>query len=323
MKVALLINRDNFEKYSAWKDVGWELLHFGNGEPDPEATIATGADVLVVDAVMKIGPDILEKMPGLKMVHSQGVAFNSIDIASAKKAGVYVCNCAGVNARAVAEQSVLLILALLKGFRKNEDMVYSGKQMDAKVACFKNGLPELFGKKAGIIGLGAIGKALTDMLKAFGCEVCYYTRSGNRGLDGVTYMPLEEIYATCDIISLNVPVTHETTDMINAGTLKMFKRGAILINAARGELMDHAAVVDALKSGQLGGLGADTLAPEPFLLDNPVLCALPEELRDRVALSPHIAGITAGTFIRAYERIKSNIDAITRGERPDCVVNGL
>ena len=323
MKIALLINRDNFEKYSDWADAGWDLIHLGNGEPDPGKISATGADALVVDAVMSIGHDIIEKMPTLKLVHSQGVAFNAIDIESARVAGVFVCNCAGVNARPVAEQSVLLILALLKSFRCNEDMVYSGRQMDAKAACFKNSLPELFGQKVGIIGFGAIGKALAEMLKPFGCELFYYTRSGDCGIDGAAYIPLEELYASCDIISLNVPVTPETTNMINRESLKQFKRGAILINAARGELMDHLAVVDALKSGQLGGLGADTLSPEPFLLDNPVIRDLPDELRQRVALSPHIAGITAGTFTRVYQRIRNNIKAVESGRRPDCIVNGL
>ena len=323
MKVALLINLENFEKYANWRDVGWELLRFGNGEPDPEIIIASGAQALVVDAIMKIGPEIIEKMPGLKLIHSHGVAFNAIDIDSARKAGVYVCNCSGVNARPVAEQSILLILALLKGFRSNEDMVYAGRQMDAKVACFKNGLPELFGQKVGIVGYGATGKALAEMLNAFGCELYYYTRSGDKGLEKASYLPLEELYATCDIISLNVAVTPDTTNMINEETLKLFKRGAILINAARGELMDHTAVVNALKSGQLGGLGADTLSPEPFLLDNPVLCDLPEELRSRVALSPHIAGISEGSFIRAYDLVRNNIEAVANGQRPECVVNRL
>ena len=323
MKVALLINRDNFEKYSKWDGHVWELLHYGNGEPDPIKIAASGAEALVVDAVMRIGPEIIEKTPSLKLVHSQGVAYNAIDTDAARKAGIFVCNCAGVNARSVAEQSILLMLALLKNFRQNEDMVYTGKQMDAKVACFRNGLPELYEQKVGIIGLGAIGKALCEMLKAFGCEIFYHTRSGDINMDGATYLPIEELYASCDIISLNVPVTPETTNMINANSLKAFKRGALLINAARGELMDHAAVVEALASGQLGGLGADTLAPEPFLLNNPVLRDLPNELRQKVALSPHIAGITGGTFTRVYERIRKNIDLIEKGMRPDCIVNGL
>jgi lactate dehydrogenase-like 2-hydroxyacid dehydrogenase len=202
-------------------------------------------------------------------------------------------------------------------------MVYADRQMEAKTACFANGLPELYGRRAGIVGYGATGKALASLLKAFGCEVCYYTRSGCCGEEGATYMPLGELYASCDIISLNTPVTPETENMINAESLKLFKPGAILINAARGELMDHDAVAEALKSGQLGGLGADTLAPEPFLPDNPLISGLPEDVRRRVALAPHIAGITAGTFIRAHEHIRKNIEAVERGDRPDCIVNGL
>ena len=323
MKVTLIVNGENFNKFAEWKDTGWELIHLGNGAPDIGRIVSTGADALIVDAITKIGAEIIDNMPSLKLIHSHGVAFNAIDIESARKAGVYVCNCAGVNAESVAEQAVLLILALLKKFRWGEDMVYSGRQMEAKTDCFKEGLPELGGKTVGIVGLGAIGKALARMLRPFGCRLVYNTRSGDRREEGLTYLPLEELYSSCDIVSLHVPVTPVTTNMINSESLSLFKRGAILINTARGELMDHAAVVDALKSGQLGGLGADTLAPEPFMPDNPLLCDLPEELRHRVALSPHIAGITAGCFIRAYERVRNNIEAICRGERPGNVVNGL
>ena len=222
----------------------------------------------------------------------------------------------------------MLMLTLLKSFRHNEDMVYENRQMEAKTACFVNGLPELYGRKVGIVGYGAIGRELAAMLKPFGCELCYYSRriaaaGSGSGADSIKYMPLEELYADCDIVSLNVPVQPETENMINSDTLKLFKRGAILINTARGELMDHRAVADALISGQLGGFGADTLSPEPYLPDNPLISGLPEDVRRRVALSPHIAGITAGFFIRAYERIRNNIEAVERGEKPGYIVNGL
>ena len=120
-----------------------------------------------------------------------------------------------------------------------------------------------------------------------------------------------------------MPVTPATENMINDETLKQFKRGALLINTARGELVDHEAAARAIVSGQLGGFGADTLAPEPVEADNPFMAALPAEYRDRVALSPHIAGITAGCFTRAYENIFTNISAVSRGERPRCIVNGI
>ena len=323
MRIALLIDRDNFEAYSNWEDSGWDIIHMGKDDPDRERLVATGANVLVVDAMMKIASDTIENMPRLQLIHSQGVGYNAIDIESARKAGIYVCNNAGVNAQAVAEYAVLLILALLKRFRWGEDMVYAGRQMEAKTACFKNPIPELGSVKVGIVGFGAIGSTIAALLRPFGCKIRYYTRSGDCGVEGCTYMPLEELYADSDIISLNVPVTGETANMVNRQTLKQFKRGAVLINTSRGELMDHGAVVEALISGRLGGLGADTLAPEPFLLDNPVLRDLPPEFRDRVALSPHVAGISEDCFIRVYSHIKSNIEALARSERPDCIVNGL
>lgn len=323
MKIALLINRENFENYSDWGDTGWELAHMGNGEPDKEKLIASNADALIVDAVVKIGADIIEGMPGLKLIHSQGVAYNAIDLDAAKAGKVYVCNNAGMNARAVAEQAVLLMLALVKSFRHNEDMVYSGGQMKAKTACFVSGLPELFGQSVGIVGFGAIGRELCAILKAFECKIYYSNRRGDMGIPGAECLPLEELYVKSDVVSLHAPVTPETTGMVNAETLKLFKRGALLINTARGELVDHAAVVEALKTGRLGGFGTDTLAPEPVAPDNPFLLSLPEELRGRVALSPHIAGITAGFFTRAYANIRQNIEAIAAGQKPGYIVNGL
>jgi len=323
MKVALLINRGNFEKYSNWKNYGWEITHYGNAAPDIDKVIASGAEAMVVDPMIKIGAEIITKMPDLKIIVSHGVAYNLTDIEAAKNAGIYVCNNAGVNAHPVAEQTLLLILAILKKFRYHEDKVYAGKQIEAKMACFESGLTELSELKVGIVGYGAIGKALISVLRPFGCGLYYYTRSGDHGIEGVKYMPLEELYATCDIILLCLPVTHETSGMINKETLKKFKRGAMLINTARGDLINNEDVAAALNSGQLGGFGADTLAPSPVQADNPLLINLTEESRRRVALSPHIGGITAGCFTRVYDRIGNNIKAVENGRRPDCIVNSL
>ncbi|MCL1834595.1 MAG: NAD(P)-binding domain-containing protein [Oscillospiraceae bacterium] len=324
MKVALHLNRDNFDRYSDWDNTGWDFAHLGLVAPDPATVIATKADVIVAASSLRIGADIIRNMPELKLVQAHGVGFNLIDVDAAREAGVYVCNCAGANARSVAEHAVMMMLALLKRYRYNEDMVYAGKQMDAKIYCFENGLPDIYGRKVGIVGYGAIGKELASILKAFGCKLCYYdTIVQDSGDADVAFMPLEELYTTCDIVTLHVPVTPETTSMVNAETLKLFKRGAILINSARGELMDQQAVAAALISGQLGALGADTLSPEPYTAENPLIGSLPEEVRYRVALSPHIAGVTESFFSRAYERGRGNIEAIMKNERPACIVNGL
>ena len=322
MKVALMINRDNFEKYAKKAPPEWELIHMGNGAPDAERVIATGAQVLVVDAVMKIGSEIIGRMPTLKLIHSQGVAFNAIDLDAAREEGVYVCNNPGINAQPVAEQTLLLILSLLKNYSRYEAMVFNGSQMEAKSECFRDGLPELSGMTVGIVGLGAIGTELASRLKAFSCRLLYHSRTQKPDC-GIEYAELYELYAKSDIVSLHVPVTTETERLINACSLTKFKKGALLINTARGELTDYSAILDALASGRLGGFGTDTLSPEPVLQDNPFLTALPEALRYRVALSPHVAGITAGSFIRTYAHIFSNIASLYNGERPDSVVNGL
>lgn len=321
MKIAMLVNRDNFETYAPAPPPDWEIVHLGNGKPDAAAVTATGADVLVVDAIMKIGSEILEAMPGLKLVHSQGVSYSGIDLEAANRAGIYVCNNAGVNAKPVAEHTLLLALALLKNFRPYEDMVYAGRQMEAKTECFRHGLPELNGRTVGIVGMGAIGQAAAALFRAFGCEVRYHSRTEKPDC-GYPYLLLDALYETSDIVSLHCPVTPETTGMIGEEALKTMKTGAILLNTARGELVDQAAVIAALRIGKLSGFGADTLSPEPVEQDNPFLAALPKELRSRVALSPHVAGITANCFMRVYGNIFHNIAAIARGERPRCVVNG-
>ena len=322
MKIALLINRDNFEKYAKKAPPEWELIHMGNGAPDTEKVVATSADVIVVDAIMKIGDEIIKKMPSLKLIHSQGVAYNSIDLAAARDADVFVCNNPGINAQPVAEQTLLLILSLLKSYSRFEALVYEGRQMDAKSECFRDGLTELCGMTVGIIGLGAIGSALAERLRAFGCRLLYHSRTQKLSC-GIEYANIDELYAESDIISLHVPVTPDTEGMINSQSLSMFKKGTLLINTARGELVDYSAILDALLSGQLGGFGTDTLSPEPVLSDNPFLTALPKSLRHRVALSPHVAGITAGSFIRTYAHIFNNIAALEKGERPDSIVNGV
>jgi phosphoglycerate dehydrogenase-like enzyme len=268
-----------------------------------------------------ITAEIICGLPRLKIIHSQGVAYNLFDLRAARNAGVYVSNCAGVNAAAVAEQAVMLILVLLRNFRENEDMVYAARQGQAKTRYFENGLRELGECHVGIIGLGAIGKELAKILKAFGCKLSYFSRTPVPE-SGIAYLPLDELYAQCDIISLHVPVKPETIGMIDETAIGRMKRGAIIINTARGELVDQEAVCRALKDGRLGGAGFDTLAPEPVRPDNPFL-ALPQDIRRKVALSPHIGGITAGCFHRCFNMIWHNLRKVAAGERPMNIVNGL
>ncbi len=323
MKVAVLVNRANCERYTAPNAIpaDWELVHLGNGTPDEDKIIATNADAILVDAMCPISAKVINGLKNLKLVQSQGVGFNFIDIEAAKKAGVYVANCAGANATAVAEQVILLMLAVLRNLIENHNMVFEAKQIEAKNRCFESGLRELGGCHVGIVGFGAIGREVAKRLDAFGCRISYYDLFEAKGVN-YPRLSLEEIYAQCDIISLHVPVTPETVNMINDNTINKMRRGVIIINTARGEIIDHEALCRALIDGRVGGAGLDTLSPEPVQADNPIL-QLPADVRNKVILSPHIAGITAGSFYRYYEIAWGNLRKVSAGERPINVVNGL
>jgi phosphoglycerate dehydrogenase-like enzyme len=323
MKIAVLVNYSNFMKYTAPGAVPseWELIHIGNGAPDEASIIATDADAILADPMCPVTANIIGGMTHLKLVQSQGVGYNLFDLEATRKAGVYVANCAGANASAVAEQALLLMLALLKKFTENEDMVFAARQIEAKTRCFENGLTELGDCHVGIIGMGAIGRATAARLAAFGSRISYYSRREIPDC-GFSYLPLDALYAQCDILSLHVPVSAETTGMINNEAIDRMKPGALIINTARGEIVDQDAVCRALTDGRLGGYGTDTYTPEPVTPDNPLL-ALPPEVRKKVALSPHIGGITEGSFHRYFDVVWKNMRKVNQNLRPDNIVNGL
>lgn len=323
MKVAILVNRTNFERYTAPDAIpaNWELIHLGNGVPDEEKIIATDADAILADPMRPVSARVISGLKHLKLIQSQGVGYNLFDLDAARQANVFVSNCAGANASAVAEQAVLLMLALLRSFRENEDMVFAARQIEAKTRCFENGLLGLGDCHIGIVGMGAIGCATARLLKAFGSRVSYFNRHEVPDC-GFPLLSLDELYAQCDIISLHVPVNAETTGMINDAALNKMKRSAVIINTARGEIVDQEAICRALTNGRLGGFGTDTYTPEPVTPDNPLL-ALPPEARRKVTLSPHIGGITEGSFYRYFNIIWKNMRRVSEGQRPVNIVNGL
>lgn len=323
MRITVMVNKANLERYTAPNAIekDWELIFLGNGTPDDDKIIATDADAILADPMCPISARVMNGMKHLKLVQSQGVAYNFFDLEAAKQNGIYVANCAGANASAVAEQAILLMLALLRNYKENDAMVFAAKQIEAKTRCFENGLVELGDCHVGVIGMGAIGRETAKRLKAFGSRVSYYGRHPAEDFD-FQLLPLDELYASCNIISLHVPVTPETISMIDNNAINKMKRGAFVINTARGEIVDQAAVCRALIDGRLGGVGLDVLTPEPVQPDNPFL-KLPAELRYKVALSPHIGGITAGSFYRYFDIIWSNMRRIGNGRKPVNIVNGL
>ena len=297
-----------------------ELVVVPRGATDADVLeLAGDADVVVADAISPVSAELIAGMPRLRLIHSEGVAYDRIAVDAARKRGIYVCNNPGANAAAVAEQAVLLMLGCLRSVVPGDAAVRAGRQIAFKERAMVEGIRELGDCRVGLIGCGAIAQALAARLAGWGCEIVYYQRhrlSDEREAElGIRFCPRDELVATCDIVSLHVPVTDETRSMVDGDFLGAMRPDAWLINTARGEIVDQRALAAALEAGAIAGAGLDTLDPEPVRTDNPLLNLSPAASA-RVLFSPHIGGVTEGMFYRAHRWIWENVGRIAAGEPP-------
>ena len=278
---------------------------------------APDADVIVADAISPVDMRLIEAMPNLKLIQSEGVAFNAIEVEAARARGIAVCNCAGVNAGTVAEQAVMLMLMCLRRALEGDRAVREGCQIALKERMMVEGFRELGDCTVGFVGFGAIGQATARYLRSWGCKMLYNKRHPlDKGLEnelGVHFASLEDLLAICDIVSLHVPVTDETRGMVDGAFLAKMRPDGVLINTARGDIVDQEALVAALEAGNIAAAGLDTLTPEPVTLDNP-LVNLSTEAAARVVFSPHVGGVAEGMFYRAHRTIWGNIARLAAGE---------
>ena len=329
MKILIEGGKERYNKL--WpKDMDlsmFETYFFERGTSNAEKLAAAkDAEIVFADAISVVDRELIENMPNLKMIHSEGVAFNSFDVKAAAERGIFVCNNKACNAGAVAEQTVMLMLNVLRYGIIGDEMVRSGRQMAFKEERMFKGITELGDCKVGLIGFGAIAKETAKRLIPFGCKVYYNTphRKDEKTEDeyGVTYMEREELIKECDIISLHTVVTEETKNMVNDDFISKMKDGAFIINTARGELTDNEALRRGIISGKLCGVGLDTIYPEPNTPDNPII-DLPEEYKYKAVFAPHLGGITTSSFRRAHKNMWENAVRIYNGERPVNIVNGI
>ena len=282
------------------------------------------ADIIFCGPVDVISADVVKQLPNLKLIHSLGVGFDKIDLEQTKAQGVYVCNNRAVNALAVAEHAVGMMMASLK----------KTAYFDAKVKSdvngyltFKNkGGRELGARTIGLIGMGAIGHAAVKMLSGFGCTLYYNDVVRDEKLEeatGIIYADHETIYKECDIISYHVPVLDSTRGMINKENIAKMKQDTIVVNVSRGEIVNDADLKEALEAGKIIA-ALDVVAPEPASEgDDHILFHLNEEGNSRLTLTPHIAGTTDEAFFRMYEWSYAAMVKVMNGEKPNNVVNGL
>jgi D-3-phosphoglycerate dehydrogenase len=262
---------------------GWEVLTHEQ-LPDGLAAALADADALVVRSAVQADDTLMEHAPKLRVIGRAGVGVDNIDADAATRRGIVVMNTPGANAVAVAELTIGLMLALARKVPAANAGMHAGRWEKKLLQG-----AELRAKTLGILGLGRIGLEVAKRAKGFGMEIIGsdpFVSAAVAREAGIRMVTLDELIAGADYLTLHVGLTPQTTGVINAKTLAKMKKGVRIINCARGELIDDAALVEALKSGQVAGAALDVYAVEPAK-------NTPYAELDNVILTPHIAGSTA------------------------------
>lgn len=274
------------------------------------------AEVVVVSFVPHADRRLIEAAGRLKHIARLGVGVESIDLQAATERGIIVTNTPDLTADSVAEFTMTLLLSLAKNLPSCDRAVREGRWAERLALIRLN--RELCGKTHGIVGMGAIGGRVAVRCKAFGMKVIYHKR--NRDLEfeektGVQYVPLDTLLRESDSISLHVPLTAETKDMIDATRLAMMKKDVLLVNQARGRVVNEEALVQALREGRIGGYATDVYEKEPPDPSSELLGF------GNVVVAPHVGGATREARLRACRALAEDVVRVSRGEVPRHLVN--
>lgn len=269
---------------------------------------ACHADYIIAGGGIYLSRQILESAKRLKMIHRSGVGLDCLDLDAIKRKDIPLYVNSGVNTESVAEYALLLILASLRRLT-----IVHNETVDGKWTRYENGMQsrELLGMTVGVVGMGNIGQRLVQLLKPFNVNILYNSRSKKKEIEqhyGVTYVGLDELLMKSDIICLACSLNEDTKGMIDHKSLDMVKKGAVLINIARGKLVDLDALDVALKIGKLSYAGIDVHAIEPIPEDYSL------KKLDNIIISPHIAGVTADSFNRMMSSAFRNIECFENGQ---------
>jgi len=262
--------------------------------------------VAVIVRYSKVGASAMDKAPSLKVISKHGSGTDTIDKAAAMQRGIEVVAAAGANAAAVAEQAMALLLACAKSVVALNERMHAGHWDKATHKSV-----ELEGRTVGLIGLGAIGLRFARMADAMGMRVLGFDPYAKDFPGYVTSADLETVWRESDAISLHCPLTADNAKLIDARTLSACKPGVIVVNTARGGLIDEPALLDAVRSGKVASAGLDSFAVEPMSVPHPF------QGEPRITLSPHIGGVTADAYVKMGVAAARNALAVlnARGQR--------
>ncbi len=294
-----------------------ELVVHAHTRPEQVVERLAGAAIAITNKV-PLSADVLEQLPELRLVAVAATGTDCVDKAACARRGIAVANIRGYAVNTVPEHTFALMLALRRNLVAYRDDVIEGEWQKSGQFCFFNhAIHDLAGARLGIIGEGALGQSVAAIARAFGMVPLFAAHKGRSGC-GRLYTPWDEILATSDIITLHCPLTPETRGMIGLAEFRQMARRPLLINTARGGLVDEEALVQALDEGLISGAGFDVTLGEPPAADSPMMRIA---ARPNVILTPHVAWASDEAQQALADQLIDNIDHFVAGT-PTNLVKG-
>ncbi|MCC5807543.1 MAG: D-2-hydroxyacid dehydrogenase [Opitutales bacterium] len=296
-----------------WRDVaalGELVLHdYTPNERSEVVERCSGAEIVLTNKV-PLSAEVLGALPELRMIGVLATGYNVVDVKAAKERDVAVCNVPGYSTASVAQHTLALILELTNHVARHHASVYNGEWVKSRHFCYwKSEIRELADLTVGLVGFGDIGRRVGAVVTSLNARVIAHTRTPKDvpSWPGFAFVGRDELFAEADVVSLHCPLTPETERMIDAAALRAMKRDAILINTARGQLVDEAALARALNRGEIAGAGIDVVSVEPMRADNPLLDAR------NCIMTPHIAWAGRLARKRLLEITAQNVRSFIEG----------
>jgi D-3-phosphoglycerate dehydrogenase len=292
-----------------------EPLGPGTGTPDDLLSSVGTADAIIASSLIVYDGPAMDRAPRLRVIARTGIGYDKVDLRAATERGVAVCNAPDAPTISTAEHTIALMLAVAKRVTGAQAALRGGGR---DFFASHRGV-ELTGRHLGLIGVGRIGRAVARMAAGLGMGVIahdpFVDASTVAASDIRLVESLEQLLAEADVVALHLPLTSETFHLMDGQRIGQMKLDSILINTARGGLIDHPALLDALERGRLFGAGLDVTDPEPLPPDHPLLH------RHDVIVTPHVAAATEAGKARLYESAITQAIQVLRGERPPHLVN--
>lgn len=303
-------------------DLNWEAISklgdfklYDRTSPEDVVLRAKDADIILINKI-NITDEIMEQLPKLKYIGVLATGYNVVDIESANKRGILVSNIPAYSTDSVAQLTFAHILNMVNRVEHYADLNRKGRWSNNLDFCYwDTPLMEISGKTIGILGLGNIGSKVARIAHDFGMDVYAFTSKSAAELPaGIHKATIDELFSLSDILTLHCPLTPQTQELINKDSIKKMKHGALLVNTGRGQLVNEQDIADALRSGQLGGYGADVMCEEPPSAENPLFA------QPNAFITPHIAWATLEARTRLMNILLENLKSYIDGN-PQNIVN--